>query len=122
MRIELKRTLDFPMRGEDVEQVQRWLGLDVTGVYTERTKRHVEMFQREHGLTVDGLVGPVETWPKMIELFEAAPDPAYDWPPQPDDPGPPTDPPPAPGRRMSPWLLLAGTAAAAAAALLGLLW
>ena len=44
--------------GASVSSVQRALGIRVTGVYDARTRRAVRAFQRRHGLTPDGVVGP----------------------------------------------------------------
>jgi peptidoglycan hydrolase-like protein with peptidoglycan-binding domain len=44
--------------GVSVSAIQRALGIRVTGVYDARTKRAVRAFQRRHGLTADGIVGP----------------------------------------------------------------
>ncbi len=57
------RVLRQGMRGADVERLQQLLaaeGLDpgpVDGIFGRRTDRAVRAFQRDHGLTVDGIVG-----------------------------------------------------------------
>lgn len=60
-----KRVLGLNDRGDDVSIVQRALnaiGLlpadEIDGIYGSITKGAVEMFQRQKGLPVDGLVGP----------------------------------------------------------------
>jgi hypothetical protein len=47
--------------GPRVAQVQRWLHITADGIFGKGTKRAVKRFQRAHGLTPDGIVGPV-TW------------------------------------------------------------
>jgi peptidoglycan hydrolase-like protein with peptidoglycan-binding domain len=46
-------------RGPKVERIQRALGLTpADGVFGKQTRRAVKRFQRRHGLTPDGVVGP----------------------------------------------------------------
>ena len=58
--------------GPAVSDLQRRLarlsepGLEVDGVFGERTLERVRRFQREHGLAADGIVGP-ETWRRLVE-------------------------------------------------------
>ena len=57
------RTLKKGMRGQDVRVLQDYLtragvATGVDGVFGAGTKRNVKRFQRRHGLTVDGVVGP----------------------------------------------------------------
>ena len=57
-------------KGEDVKQIQKalagvGLAVIVDGIYGQNTKAAVEAFQREHGLTADGVVGPA-TLAKLI--------------------------------------------------------
>ena len=46
-------------RGEQVRQIQIWLGLDADGIYGKQTASAVKSYQARNGLSVDGLVGPV---------------------------------------------------------------
>ena len=48
-------------KGPRVAFVQKVLGLDVDRIFGMQTKRAVKRFQRRHGLTADGIVGPA-TW------------------------------------------------------------
>ena len=63
----------------------------IDGDFGSATKRAVKQFQSDHGLTVDGVVGPSQTWPKLNEVFQAH---EQKEPQQPDDekidPVPPT--------------------------------
>lgn len=55
--------------GTKVAAIQRMLGFagsDVDGIFGGVTKRHVRAFQERHGLTVDGVVGPL-TWAKLVD-------------------------------------------------------
>jgi peptidoglycan hydrolase-like protein with peptidoglycan-binding domain len=49
------------VRGSEVEQLQQRLGLAVDGDYGAKTEAAVKRWQRRHGLTDDGVVGPA-TW------------------------------------------------------------
>ena len=66
-------------RGTSVEQVQFWLqqlaefdpdlrSLAVDGIFGSGTEAAVKAFQREFGLTADGVVGPA-TWQKLYEIY-----------------------------------------------------
>lgn len=66
-------------RGTSVEQVQFWLqqlaefdpdlrSLAVDGIFGSGTETAVKAFQREFGLTADGVVGPA-TWQKLYEIY-----------------------------------------------------
>lgn len=51
-------TVGLGSQGQTVRQVQRALGLNVTGVYDYRTYYAVQRFQSRNGLRPDGVVGP----------------------------------------------------------------
>ena len=59
----LKYIPDDPMKGDDVEEVQKELKLQgyncgsADGVFGKKTKTAVQAFQLEHNLTADGIVG-----------------------------------------------------------------
>lgn len=74
---ELTRTLGYQSSGKDVWQVQEWLGVphNEDDLFDRKTGRAVKEFQQEHGLTVDGLVGRRETWPKLLEVFGTSEEP-----------------------------------------------
>ena len=66
-------------RGDSVRKVQFWLRIiasnyssitapTVDGVFGSGTEAAVRAFQREFGLTADGVVGPA-TWQKMYEIY-----------------------------------------------------
>ena len=54
-------TLKRGSRGEDVRVLQRALHLADDGIFGKITEDAVKTFQREHGLTADGIVG-AKTW------------------------------------------------------------
>ena len=54
-------TLKRGSRGEDVRVLQRALHLADDGIFGKVTEDAVKTFQREHGLTADGIVG-AKTW------------------------------------------------------------
>jgi peptidoglycan hydrolase-like protein with peptidoglycan-binding domain len=51
-------------KGPRVAFVQKVLGQHVDRIYGKQTKRAVKRFQRRHGLTADGIVGPA-TWASL---------------------------------------------------------
>lgn len=61
-------------RGEEVRMLQEALNAlgfncgAVDGIFGPKTEAAVKAFQRQYGLTVDGIVGP-QTWGKIIELL-----------------------------------------------------
>ncbi len=60
-RVHDRRILRLGATGHEVVHVQRLLGIHADGRYDEATERAVRRFQAEHGLLVDGQVGP-RTW------------------------------------------------------------
>lgn len=54
----LKRTLRQGDKGDDVRQLQTRLHVGADGVFGPRTEAAVVAFQKSHGLTPDGVVGP----------------------------------------------------------------
>lgn len=66
-------------KGEDVRLIQEWLNeihkkyqfipqVSVDGVFGEKTKEAIMIFQRWQGLIADGIVGPL-TWDKLYEIY-----------------------------------------------------
>src|SRR4051812_13059863 len=51
-------TLSAGSAGSAVSALQAALGVKQTGTFNAATRRAVRSFQRAHGLTVDGIVGP----------------------------------------------------------------
>lgn len=54
-------TIKKGSRGEDVKTLQRRLNLIADGIFGKLTDEAVREFQKSHGLSVDGIVGP-KTW------------------------------------------------------------
>lgn len=71
-------------RGEQVKKLQTALGIGADGVFGKGTKAAVEAFQKESGLTVDGMAGPktlakmalfaVDITPEVAARSEVTPD------------------------------------------------
>ena len=59
--VHRKRGSSRTPRGQEVEALQRRLGLPVDGDFGSRTAAAVKRFQRRQGLPADGVVGPA-TW------------------------------------------------------------
>ncbi len=63
-------TLKEGSRGDDVIYLQRLLNkkgratIAVDGYFGPETKKMVEIYQTQHGLVVDGIVGP-QTWSSL---------------------------------------------------------
>ena len=51
------KTLRYGMRGEDVRQLQKKLGITADGIFGKNTQSAVIAFQKLHGLTPDGICG-----------------------------------------------------------------
>lgn len=61
---EWKPLLVNGSKGVDVEELQRFLGVEDDGWFGDETERAVIKFQKANGLVPDGKVGPA-TWAKM---------------------------------------------------------
>lgn len=72
LKRNLKYIPDNLMKGEDVKQCQKRLKLkdcdcgEIDGVFGKKTQSAVSLFQLNHGLEVDGVVGQ-KTWAKLWE-------------------------------------------------------
>ena len=51
-------------KGEQVKQLQEFLGLKADGIFGPGTERAVKDFQKANGIRFDGIVGP-QTWDLM---------------------------------------------------------
>ncbi|MFB4163276.1 peptidoglycan-binding protein [Alteribacillus sp. JSM 102045] len=71
---QVSSVLRYESRGEEVETLQTqlqqlgFMKMEATGVFGEVTEKAVKSFQKEHGLTSDGMVGP-ETASKLKQLL-----------------------------------------------------
>lgn len=54
-----ERMLRYGMQGEDVKELQRLLGINPDGDFGPKTEAAVRRFQKDNGLAVDGVAGPV---------------------------------------------------------------
>ena len=68
------RVLQQGAQGDDVKAWQQALGIEADGFFGSQTFVATRNFQREHGLGVDGIVGP-STWAAV----SAKPPPAEEW-------------------------------------------
>jgi hypothetical protein len=59
-----RRTLRRGSTGESVKQVQAKVGVAANGVFDSITEAAVRVFQRDHGLVPDGIVGP-KSWHEL---------------------------------------------------------
>jgi murein DD-endopeptidase MepM/ murein hydrolase activator NlpD len=57
----MRELVFYGMRGTEVQQLQRLLGLSPDGLFGPATQAAVVAFQQQRGLGADGIVGP-ETW------------------------------------------------------------
>lgn len=57
-------TIKNGSRGDDVKLLQQKLNLEIDGIFGSLTEEAVKEFQKNNGLTVDGVVGP-KTWQKL---------------------------------------------------------
>ena len=51
-------------KGEPVRRIQKAVGITVDGYFGPNTKNAVQVYQRKHGLSADGIVG-TKTWAKI---------------------------------------------------------
>jgi peptidoglycan hydrolase-like protein with peptidoglycan-binding domain len=71
-RVHAHRILRHGAAGPDVTHLQRLLGVRADGHFGDATLRAVRRFQAEHGLLVDGQVGP-HTWRALEAEWRGAP-------------------------------------------------
>lgn len=64
--------LKLGSKGEDVNIVQKKLGLTVDGVFGPKTEAAVREFQKKYGVYPDGMVGP-KTWPLIQATSDNSP-------------------------------------------------
>lgn len=62
--------------GDEVKNLQEFLLVD--GVFGTATENAVKAFQRQHGISPDGIVGPY-TWREILKLIGPAPPDAVGW-------------------------------------------
>jgi len=60
----MRGLLFYGVRGVEVQQLQRLLGLTPDGLFGPGTQAAVRAVQQRHGLTPDGIVGP-DTWARL---------------------------------------------------------
>lgn len=60
----MRETIKIGSKGEDVKFLQTVLGLKADGDFGKKAEEAVKKFQKEHGLTADGVVGRY-TWVKI---------------------------------------------------------
>jgi peptidoglycan hydrolase-like protein with peptidoglycan-binding domain len=58
------------MSGTDVAALQTRLGVSADGKFGPQTDAAVRIYQRQHGLTVDGIVGR-QTWASLLGTARA---------------------------------------------------
>lgn len=66
------QTLKIGSRGSDVKTLQHALSLAEDGIFGTITEETVKVFQKEHGLYVDGIVGP-KTWAALSVVASSNP-------------------------------------------------
>lgn len=64
---------ETPAQMEGLKKYQAAIGVGVSGVYDTPTREATKFFQQKHGLTVDGLVGPVTFATAMKAKKEGSP-------------------------------------------------
>lgn len=62
-----RATLRRGAKGELVKQIQFTIGISDDGIFGSNTEAAVRVFQRNHALVPDGIVGP-KTWSEIIRL------------------------------------------------------
>jgi len=59
------KTLKYGDKGDDVKLLQSMLNIYADGIFKKLTDEAVREYQKEHNLTVDGIVGP-KTWDSLM--------------------------------------------------------